>query len=190
MHTIPIDSNWKEKARDFATRTVMSRMSKLRSRGQRNIEKITKDVMAGTIAEFGVREMLLHTGDYTDISLPDLELYVGKQKSFKADLVGLSKTTGTQHIHVKSYSNPLWSSWVFTYNPDRGDVDPLIEQPSEQDYLALTYVNFVDNVVELKAFIRAGKVINLYKPPILPQLKFSKLVLYSEDLKSLSLTLA
>jgi hypothetical protein len=181
MYTVRIDPAWQTLAEDFATRTIESRMSKLKSRGQSNISKISQDIVSGALAEFGVRDILRRHLEYDTVSEPDLNLYVGKQKSFSADLVGT--VHGDSHlVHVKSYSNPKWSSWVFTYNPDRGDVDVLIESPKINDYLALTYVDLIGGTVSLRYYLQAGKVLNCYRPPILPQLKFSKVVLYPEDL--------
>ena len=174
---IPIQPQWVSDATEFAHASIASRRGYLASRGQFNQQKILDDIVNGAVAEFAVAWWFEHTQGAT-CSKPDLAVYTGRKKSWAADL-----QLGDQKIHVKTFSNPKWSSWVFTYYEDKGD--PLVDEPSPDDYLALTQVDTTTNCVRLHYFVRAGRVINLYRPPLLKHLQHSKLVLDPADLDRL-----
>lgn len=173
MIRIKIKQEWQQAASNFAIQSLSTRKSKIAQRGQSSEKKILQDITSGTIAEYGVQAYLRLLG--IEVSAPDITIYKVRDKKWSADLAG----SGLQ-VHVKTFTNPRWSSWVFTYNPDRGDVDPVVEAPTENDVLALTQVT-ADHVL-IHYIVAAGSVINLYRPPLLPQLQYSKLVLYPADL--------
>lgn len=176
MESYEIRPEWLTTAQTFADLSLASRRGQLARRGQFNVEKIRQDIVNGVVAEFAVQEWALERFDYC--STPDTQVYAVREKSWAPDLV-----TESARIHVKTYSNPRWNSWVFTYAPDRRDVDPVVEEPDERDYLALTQVDNDKQMVHVKFVLRAGSVINLYRAPKLDYLVASKLVLYPVDLQ-------
>lgn len=175
---IPVHAEWLKKAQDFANASLESRQAKLQRRGQSNTEKIKADIECGVISEYAVWWWALWNFDYC--TEPDLTVYTAKKKTWQPDL-----RVGDIGLHVKTYSNPKWSSWVFTHCPSRRDVDPIIYSPQLTDMFVLTYTNIEEQYVQIKYFCSAFDVRHSYEEPLLPQLKFSKRVLYPATLDKL-----
>ena len=184
MTEVKILDSWRLVALDFANKSMESRKSKLKSRGQTNPAKIKLDIACGAIAELAVKQWWQER--YAAKLLgPDFNVYEARKKSWTPDLVceSVDEKYGVQpiaNLHVKTFTNPKWSSWVFTYHPDRQDMDPVITTPQDNDFLVLTQVG--TDSVTIHYYLKAKLVGDLYRAPILPQLARSKLCLYPSDI--------
>lgn len=159
---------------EFATASIESRREIVASRGQTNIDKLRRDITFGAIAECAVWRWLV--GNKIDCNPPDFTVYHPSEKSFDADL-----TCEYGQLHVKTFSNPRWSSWVFQYSGHGQDTDKLLVTPHPGHYLVLTELVRDMNVV-LRFLVRQPDVLGLFEPPILPHLQLTKRVLYQHTL--------
>lgn len=158
----------KAQAKKFAQESVGTSYDYYaKERGQSDLNKIVRDIYIGKCAEFSVYNLYANNG----CSVPDTDIYDTYGKSFAGDL-----TIGDVNIHVKSYYPSLWrKSWVF--DPS----DPLINKPSDKDYLALC--DLKEDGSGAVYMVKADKCLHLYKDPIAVRLKGKKKCLYLKDLK-------
>lgn len=158
-----------KRCRAFAEEVVHTNIDQYKRRNQGNPTKIIEQIVTGKMGEFAFSQFL-------GTAEPDLQIYAKKQKSFGADL-----THDNLQVHVKSQSknsaDKYGVSWSFQVQ------DKLITQPKEEDFLGLCVIE--GNVVEIYDFIPATKVVGVLREPVLPQLRFTKRVLYWEDLKKI-----
>jgi hypothetical protein len=158
---------------EFAEARMQSSTKLYVDRGERQLSKIFRDIVGGTVAEFAVCNYLKSKNlDCTD---PDLTIYEKRGKSYSPDL-----NSDDRRIHVKSQSAESAErhglSWTFQKK------DPLIWGPHKQDYLALTETK--DNCVTIKAIVRARNLQDehLYSEPKNTAYAYSKTVVYWDEL--------
>lgn len=158
------------KCSKFAHDVVNTNIDKYKERNQNNVTKIVEDIYVGKLAEYATYKMLISKG--REVSEPDLAVYSAKKKSFSPDL-----SDGRLNFHVKcmkkSMAERFGLSWSFQIE------DKLVKRPSNEDALILCEVD--NNVVDIKAVIRANRVVDLYTKPALKKLWNIKKVLMWED---------
>lgn len=179
--SLPVtDDHW-QAAREFAEASIESRRQKIASRGQRRLQKILDDITYGTAAEFAVAAYL--NARDVECTAPDLAVYAARQKSWAADLTCMHGP-----IHVKSCADARYDSWVFQYAPQlpgherRYDCDPIIMEPHDGEYLALTRIDPTTHTITLAYMIHQPDTLGLYELPQVHQLRNSKRVLYPKTL--------
>lgn len=129
-----IDSNLLKDISEYARLHAETSKGIYHSRGQRT-DKIYNDILNGKIAEFCLYFDLISQG--YELEKPDLNIYIGKRKSFDADLLVTGRWGNTfknpKHLHVKSMlkrSIELYGlSVVFQKR------DPLVCKPEDNHYI-------------------------------------------------------
>ena len=160
---LPTPSNFEKKLCSyFSEECAVSNVTEYRKRNQLNINKISKDIYYGKIAEILVFNYLISKGKKA--SPPDFMIYESKMKSFDADI-----KVEDVNIHVKSCldSSNFPNSWLFQPN------DPLIKQNSDKDILALV-------VISKKPYVYFRKINTVkFESPVKKSL--NKLVIYERS---------
>jgi hypothetical protein len=155
----------------FATDVVGTNVDKYRERNQCDVNKIINDIYVGKLGEFAVYNVLKHGGKTVDA--PDVAIYGARKKSFSADL-----TDGRLKYHVKtmtaSAAERYGLSWSFQIE------DPLVKRPTDADVLVLCEED--NDTIDVKTFIKANRVCELYTKPKLAKLHYIKRVLMWEDI--------
>lgn len=148
----------------FATHSVSTSTGEYARRNQHSIAKIRDDIYRGKVAEYMVYDFLIFKGNET--SLPDIEIYEAKRKSFDADLV-----SNGYNVHVKSHTrNPNYPvSWVFQKS------DKLTQ--GSDDFLALVVM---DEDFNAKMHLGQAKHF-VFRPPVNESLR-SKACIYADDI--------
>lgn len=148
----------------FASHSVSTSTSEYSRRNQHSMVKIRDDIYRGKVAEYMVYDYLTFKGNET--SLPDVEIYEARRKSYDADLV-----SNGYNVHVKSHTlNPNYPvSWVFQKS------DKLTK--GSDDFLALV---IMDEEFEAKAYLGQAKHFT-FRPPVNESLK-SKTCIYVDDI--------
>ena len=162
-----------EACKKFTEERMLSSAKLYAKRGEQNLEKIFKDILGGTIAEFAVQAYLLSDG--SDCTDPDLEIYSSRAKSYAPDLFSAGK-----RIHVKSQSRESAErhglSWSFQKK------DPLVWGAHEKDFIVLTQTD--GNAVTIKAVVKAQNLLDnyLFSDPRNTSYSHTKTVVYFEEL--------
>ncbi len=170
---ITITTEQYKKAYNFANSSVKTNEDEYAKRNQKNVSKITSDILTGKIAEYAVYNLLVSKGKAC--SEPDIAIYDRYSKSFDADLYSDGKKVHVKAQTVES-SKSFGSSWSFQKQ------DILTFNPSSDDYICLCQVNGLE--VKIMSFKEAKFYINKYKDPVLDKLKGIKKVLYLNDIKN------
>lgn len=155
----------------FAEASYSSSLDKYSRRNQSNHDKIKNDIYLGKVAEYAMYNYYVSRG--FKVSVPDVEVYDARGKSFDADLTLYSDMD--YKIHVKSHfiGSVFPTSWVFQKE------DPLVKHPKEYDIIALCNINSVGQgecIID-----RALNMGGLYRPLMKKSLA-SKTSIYLEDL--------
>lgn len=174
---IPVPEHFWERARDFAARSVESRKDKLAARKQVNLDKIVSDITSGAVAELAV-SYWFNLVQEIECSQPDFALYDKNKKSFAPDL-----TCAFGALHIKTYTDTRWSSWVFQYGERGYDCDPLVREPHPDNYLILTYLDLARKVLRIEFILHQPDILDQFKEPVIPRLRSYKRVLYPVDLR-------
>ncbi len=175
----------------FAEACVETNKNLYKNRNQRNVDKITEDILNGKMGEYGAYEFLRSRNMKPD-DLPDIKIYAKRNKSFGADL-----NFGNVPVHVKCQSEESATkygmSWTFQYggrtdtgNKKRNHHDPIIENPS--GVIIFCTVGSVDRGRLPRVWVQAALPTTLCIPellelPKLDYLKDFKRVVYYETLK-------
>lgn len=155
----------------FAEASYSSSLDKYSRRNQSNCNKIKNDIYLGKVAEYAMYNYYVSRG--FKVSVPDVQVYDAKSKSFDADLTLYSDME--YKIHVKSHfiGSVFPTSWVFQKE------DPLVIHPKEYDIIALCNI---DSIGQGNCVIdRALNMRELYRPLMKKSLT-SKTSIYLEDL--------
>lgn len=167
LPTILLSPEILSRCEDFAAAVVTTNLATYKRRNQGNQKKIIEQIITGKLGEFAF-------ADWLGTEEPDLNIYEKKDKSFDADLFA-----GNVKIHVKSQTadsaEKYGISWMFQRE------DPLLINATDHDWLGLCVVD--GTTVSLYSYVPVLHVIDLLREPILPQLRFTKRVLYWEDVK-------
>lgn len=148
-------------------------------RNQPDTSKNNLDHFYGKIAEFAVYNYL---SNKFDISLPDVEIYSAKNKSYDSDLI-ITKNNGDEIlIHVKSQHtnrvNRYGKSWMFQQR------DKLITNPKDNDVIILCSI--IDSkTIEIMNYFKAKDLTKFYRDPMKKELIGlidPKTCLYYDDL--------
>ncbi len=180
-----------EKYTKFAESCVQTNKDLYKNRNQRNVDKITEDILNGKMGEYGAYEFLKSKGLKPD-ELPDINVYQKRNKSFGADL-----NFGVVPVHVKCQSeesaNKYGMSWTFQYdgrtdtgNRKRNHRDPVINKP--EGLIVFCTVGKVEGARLPRVWVQAALSTNLCIPellelPKLDYLKEYKRVVYYETVK-------
>ena len=159
------------KSKKYAEDVLPTSKDMYSKRNQNNDENSIDQNVIGKLAEYAVYRYLSSKGK--KVTEPDVKIYSGQRKKFDPDL-------NDEHFgyHVKSQKKSqaerYGSSWVFTTK------DGIIKNPKDTDVIVLCEVD--GNNVEIKAFIKASRVVGLYTDPFVPQLRDYKRVLMWDDI--------
>lgn len=156
--------------RSFSEKCYLTNIDEYVKRNQTDFEKIKNDIFFGKIAEFGVYFILLEKG-VKDISIPDLNIYNFKNKSFDADLK--SKAIDF-HIktQTKKTSKIFGESWLFQKS------DPLVLNPKSKDYFIGT--QYDEDTSEVKILLHKKAKDLKYDKPKLEKL-YNKTCVYLKN---------
>lgn len=162
-YQIPADV--REKCEKFAIECASTNKSEYAKRNQSNLSKIQQDIVVGKIGEWAVMQYL---GE--GCSEPDFEIYIGKKKSFDADLVH-----NGVNVHVKSQSEKsaklYGHSWLFQKR------DPLYRKPNPTDLIVGVFVG--DTHARIVMYGNVGEL--KFGEPKVHQLRGNKVAIYLED---------
>lgn len=128
----------------FADRVIDTNKDEYARRNQINYDKIKQDILVGKLAEWGVFFIYLNR-NRNSVSMPDMNIYSAKDKSFDADL-----HWNLYSIHVKSQTFESFcrygDSWMFQSK------DPLFAHSSEYDIIVGCRVTVVEEgcLVEIR----------------------------------------
>lgn len=122
------------------------REAKYAFREQYSEKKVTQDIVLGAAAEIATSNLL-------ESELPDFKIYTVANKTYAPDII----LANGQAIHVKSTNaitaNAYGLSWSFSVS------DPLIKNPTDNDYLALWVVDSLTLECILIAYVPAKEVV-------------------------------
>jgi hypothetical protein len=154
----------------FAENCYKTNADEYQRRNQKNLNKIKKDIALGKMAEFAVYFIFLEKG-ISDISIPDLNIYGYKNKSFERDLKCKNYNF---HIKTQSLESALkfGESWMFQKK------DPVIENPQKNDYFIGTQIN--EDTFETKILLSKPILELKFGEPKLQKL-ISKTCIYLKD---------
>ena len=169
---------------DFAEASIDSSFNHWKARGVKDKEKAMIDIFTGKMGELGVYQLLCKKGYFA--TKPDFEIYLGRRKSFDADI-----TSGELKFHCKAQNIESMlkygESWILQYGGEgKGHTDKLFKHQSPKDYLVPTMVEgnsvTIYGIVKIsilfeKDMIRLPKVVWFHK---------TKRAIYWDDLKTLS----
>lgn len=174
--SIPVPESFWDRADTFARQSIDSRKDKIARRRQTNTDKILSDIRAGGVSELVV-SYYFNSLLQIDCTQPDFEIYDKTKKSFAPDL-----TCAFGALHIKTYTNPKWSSWVFQYGERGYDCDPLVREASPDNYLVLTYLDLDRKVLRIEYVLHQPDILTKFKQPVIPRLRSFKRVLYPNDI--------
>lgn len=138
-----------------------------------------EDIVVGALGEIGVAKYLQALG--FAVGEPDFEIYEKNKKSFDCDL-----TDGNRLFHVKSQSRASAKKYGKSWLLQRRD--PLINNPTNKDYIVPCVVDLDTNtvniwgVISFKALVKNGCIGEC----AVHQLRHSKVALYLSSMADLS----
>lgn len=160
-------------------------------RKQTNRAKIVSQIFSGKIAELGV--YLAFTTHNLSVSKPDFQVYEAKEKSYDSDLQ-LTVGEVVIPIHIKSMeaktARKYGLSW--TFQKGRGGTDAEVFFKKSGGLMTFCEVSEDEEnyFVELKFILQLSELQEkkeLFKEPVVWQLRNSKRVVYASDLAELGL---
>ncbi len=181
LDKITLSKELEDECLKFAEECYPTNKGRYSTRNQSNKKKIKEDIVNGKLGEFAAYEFLIKQG-FAPNNKPDLVIYKGNKKSWKADLV-----IDSTNVHVKtqaiSSAKKYGLSWTFQYNSfsgSKGNQDKLISNP--EGVLILTLVDGLD-VYIMACLPSVSCVPRFLQEPKVEWLKAVKRVLYYKTLQ-------
>jgi hypothetical protein len=176
---IKIPEKVRKKCKKFALDCAGTNADEYAKRNQKNLTKIQLDIAIGKAGEWAAQHYLLNKG--WKCSDPDFEIYIGKKKSFDADLT-LSGDPDLD-VHVKSQSQDSAKkygiSWLFQKK------DPLYRDKCQKDLIIGTVVS--DDLSEATIVMEGSVAKLVFGEPKVRQLRNSKVAIYLDENEELKL---
>jgi hypothetical protein len=167
----PLSINQIDLCVDFSVNSVESSRVHYASRNQFDLNKIKNDIYLGKVAEYAVYNHYYQ--NFGKISKPDLKIYIGKEKSYDADLKTKKSLVHVKSFFSKSGYNP---SWVFQKN------DSLVHSPEKNNVIILC---IIDETGKGKGYVGDAIVLQEYYKPLRKESLSSKTAIYLKDLMHL-----
>ena len=181
-----ITEEMNKKCSEFAKNSVNTSSRKYASRNQFDIDKITKDIRNGKIAEEGVWHLLVDK--FPHLSKPDHTIYAAKDKSWDPDLKDISSNMrfAVKSQDIESAIN-FGESWVFQYGEGKKyDCDTGIfgNNLDSNHFVCFVSLNYPKKTGIIKAIVKVKWLHDnkMFKPMRKANLNGNKLAVYYEDL--------
>lgn len=186
VEVIKISKLDRMRCEDFANEQIDTSINHYKKRKQGNRDKIIQDIVTGKLGELAAHRLLKRHGIHA--KEPDFNIYIGRKKSFDADI-----TWKGNNFHCKSQTeesaNKYGTSWILQYGgAGFGHQDKLFRHCDDNDFLIATVVSETFVTIFYCTPVRLLFDRDLVK---LPQLKWfhdTKRAIYWDDIKELDWT--
>jgi len=173
------------KCSDFAKKSAESSLDRYAAWGQKNLEKITKDITVGKIGEEVVYRTLVKK--FSQLTKPDFNIYEKKEKNWSPDLTDEGSGIRLAVKCQESASAIAYSdSWVFQFNQNKNfDCDnKVFKEIDPNHYVAFVSLNLPKKVAEIRSIVRIQWLHdnNLFQQMKVFQLRGNKVAVYYDDL--------
>lgn len=172
-----IENDLQQKCYDFALKCVLTNQDEYSRRNQTNKQKIIEDIKIGKIGEFAAKSYL-ETYSKSQISKPNLKIYLAKNKKHDYDLVDLydnfNFSVKTQRLEdIKKYGKSV----LFQKNY----IDRIKNKYSKNHNLIYCLHDSENKFIIIDKELGFGDIFNMLEEPKLDKLKGNKYAIYFRD---------